>query len=247
MTDALHLLRDANPQDPARLTLPPSLSAERLAQRPPSRSRRPVRPVALATVFAAVLAVALIVALGGGSGPGLAERAYAATDDPGVAHWRVHIDVFHDGTLSTQQTEEGWAKDATAHVVRTTAGDKPVVTERRTDGGQEQSRTDGGPVISGPAGQTDLERVLPGKDPFAAFRAAYATQRLNRVSDGQFAVAPTAGAPSLVYDIDPSTAAPKRLTETFAGSPSLKVVLTFDAYEILAPTERNLAALAMAA
>lgn len=253
MTDALQRLREANPQTADLLTLPASVTVERVMRRPERRDRgrsRRRRTLALAGGFAAALAAVLVLTLGGSGGPGLAQRAYAATNDPGVAHWRVRIEAYVNGTLSTSQSEEGWAKGNTSHTVLTTGdGAKTSTTERRTDGDQQQVRIDGGAVTDGPAGTTDRERLLPGKDPFAAFRQAYASERLRRLSDTRFQVdAAGAGAPTLVYDLDPSTAEPKRLVETTddaGGAPALKVVMTFDTYEVLAPTDANLAALAL--
>jgi hypothetical protein len=214
--------------------------AERDATR--GRGRRPLawRPAVPSRRLAVVTAsLAAVVAVATGTVVGfhddsprvsLAERAYADATAPGVVHWRVSIAAYNNGILTTIQHEEGWAQDGVTHTVLLSgAGER---SERRIAGDQETYRTGDGPVQSGPAGQTDLDRALPGTDPFNAFRVAHETDRLKQTTADTFAVTPATGpaSPTLTYTVDPDDANPESLIEIDGAS---RTVITFELYEHL--------------
>jgi hypothetical protein len=251
MTDVLELLREVNPEQAESLELPVSLRGQQIKQIT-TGSSRPKRRLALtaASVLSCAAAVAVVFLVMSG-GPNLAARAYAASDGPGVAHWVVTIDAYTDGSTTTHQTDEGWTDGKTTRDLLTSnGGSENSVTERQVRAGIERTRVNGGPISDGPASSTDLQRSLPGGDPFEAFRIAYRAGRLDRVSDTRFAVKD--GAVTLVYDLDPSDATPRTLTETTAesqgqGGHTTKIVTRFERYELLPLTSDNLAHLQLQA
>jgi hypothetical protein len=251
MSELLQLVRDVNPVDRSTLEVPPSVYRHALEAaargRAPSRRRRHVLTAVAASV--AVAAAALLIGLGdGNSSLGLAGRAYAATAGPGVVHWQIAIDTYVDGELGTQQTEEGWAGDGITHVFETTSQDgRTRVTERRLHGNLEVHRVDNGPYEEGSAPRTDLQVVLPGDDPFAAFRDAYRSGRLQQISQNRFRVhvPSTVGKRQveLQYEVDPETATPRTLTESVTvpdASGSVRheqFVIRFGLYEQMPATD----------
>jgi hypothetical protein len=151
----------------AGLTAEPCLSTTPVRRRAAGLRRRPVLvAAACATAFAAL---GITLSLHGTSGVSLAERAYAQATLPGIAHWRAAIDVFHAGALASSEREEGWAANGVSHTILTNGAS---VTERRVAHGEETFRGPGGELGQGAASRTDLDRALPGADPFAAFREA---------------------------------------------------------------------------
>jgi hypothetical protein len=247
MSDLLQSVRDINPVHRETLEVPPSVYRRALeaaaAGRAPSRHRRRVLTAVGASVVATV--AALLMGLGAGnSSLDLAGRAYAATAGSGVVHWQIAIDTYVGGQLGTQQTEEGWAGDGIAHVFLTTNQDGQTrVTERRIHGDVEIHRVNNGPYEQGSPPRTDIQVVLPGDDPFAAFRDAYRSGRLQQVSDDQFRVrVPSTlgrGQVELQYEVDPETATPRTLTEsitvpdTSGGVTHERFVIRFGRYEQL--------------
>jgi hypothetical protein len=196
--------------------------------------------VATACIAAAVATGAVLTFSGGSPHIGLAQRAYAEVTAPGIAHWRVTVKAYRNGVLTATQAEEGWARDGVSHTVLTAGPGAGERTERRVADGQESFRNGDGPLQNGPAGETDLQRALPGSDPFSAFRAAYGADRLEQSGPDSFRVTPTAStaAVSLTYYLDPQTADPKAMIET-SGDGAFRVVTSFELYEHIPDTAAN--------
>lgn len=246
MTDPMDQLRQANPEHPQNLDLDPLRARvqERLAPTTPTR-RAPTRSrlaPALTAAIALTGVLVLVLALNPGRSPvDLAARAYAATSDVGIVHWQISTDTVVDGRRRTHQREreQGWAGNGITHTLLSTGhGAQITVTERRVTGGRQQVRVDRGTISTGPAGGTDLARVLPGRDPFLAFRRAYREHRLVPLPGHRYRVRMPATRGnahlSLVYELDPVTAEPRLLMQTRRTSGTRMVSTThFEKYERL--------------
>lgn len=257
MTDLLDELRELNPVDPARVEVPPAV-AGRVARGPRRRPPRASRTTMLAAV-ALGIGVALAVVLGGG-GRGhlsLADKAYAATNGPGVRHWKISIRTFIDGRRrGIVQRQEGWARNSTLHVLLFDGrhlGSDIRETAQRTR--------------SWSAGMNDyIETTTPKRrargplalgDPFAEFRRAHRAGRLVQLDATTYRLRADRGAfppdATFTYTLNPQTALPtsavmaytrKRgpVPSAFDGA-KYRVVFKFERYERLPDTAANRAKL----
>jgi hypothetical protein len=240
MTDVLERLRDANPVDPDTLDLPP------LAVRPAARRRWAL----LALPVAGVAVLAVLVLVRGGSAD-LAARAYAAMST-GIAHWRTETVTTHDGRVTARGRMEGWASRWVTHVLEYDVQHSRarLTTDRRIADGRERMWTaEDDDYTSFAVAKAQHTGQLPGDDPAAAFRRAYREGRLEPIGHNVYrATVPVHGGGSwtIDYELDPSTAVPRRVVSTWVGPAGRDVLTyTFPLYEKLSASAANRAKLRM--
>jgi hypothetical protein len=259
----------AAPPIGARLALPAGPVAPPTAARPatpagpvaPSRPHhlpRPRRALALAAMLAAalVVAVALVPGRSGRVSSDLAARAYAAATRPGVVHWQIELEGYVNGRFATHQRIEGWRRGDVMHTLLSDVvhGKAHVSAENRVAGGRGRAwlATTDDYIDIAHVRNSDAQSPIPSGDPLAAFRAAYRAGRLRPLGGGRFELRfPHVPANSMIYEVDPGTGRPRRLTIT---SPARtigkrvfrpKTVVLFTRYEALEPTAANRAKLAL--
>ena len=240
--------------------------AEATRRRAPARTAtprrrhfpRPRRSLALAAVLAAalVVAVALVPGRGGRVSSDLAARAYAAATRPGVVHWRIEIEGYVNGRFATHQRVEGWQQGDVTHTLHSDVvrGKAHLSAEERVADGHGRA------WLAVSDDYVDIPRVhgsdamspIPSGDPLAAFRSAYRAGRLHPLGGGRFDLRlPHLPARSMIYEVDPGTGRPRRLTivspPRTAGNRTIdsKTVVRFTRYEALEPTAASRAKLAL--
>lgn len=257
MTDLIERLRDADPVDSRSLEVPRALESRVLDR--PQRRPAPPRRAALALVIAAVFGVALVALAGDRPGTqSLAARAYAATTGPGVTHWRTEILMYSNGRFFDHQRVEGYTRGSTMRYTLSTVrrGTTRLIVETRISG--RRSRTYLGSeddYISGPAPPRSSTNPMQIGDPVATFRRAFRERKLRPAGPNRYAVELPGPRPRirLVYEFDPKTALPTRLTiPSSTVTPTgrryeNRTEMRFVVYERLPATAANVAKLEMAA
>jgi hypothetical protein len=253
--DLLDELRRADPVDRDTVQISPAVAARVLNLRP-RRSRRRA-PGALVLFGGVAVAAAIVIALllGRGGAGDLAARAYAAVSAPGIVHWQTDLATSAGGRPPVRQRIEGWSLGTTTHTLgEDVIHGKPHVTiDARTVGRRSRawlSSSDDWSTTTLPKGRRPVEPVPTG-DPLAAFRRAYRADRLRDLGHGRFEVIfPHLPAGAVIYQVDPSTGRPRRLTirdrqPAAAGRPTRETIttVTFTVYETLPVTAVNRAKL----
>jgi hypothetical protein len=207
---------------------------------------------------ALVVAVALVPGRSGRVSSDLAARAYAAATRPGVVHWQIELEGYVNGRFATHQRIEGWKRGDVMHTLFSDVvhGKAHVGSEQRVAGGHGRvwmASTDDYINLSH-VRNSDAQSPIPSGDPLAAFRSAYRAGRLHPLGGGRFDLRlPHIPAKTMIYEVDPSTGRPRRLT---IASPTrtlgkrvihAKTVVLFTRYEALEPTAANRAKLALLA
>jgi hypothetical protein len=248
------LLDDLRRADPVgeELTVPDALAA-RVLTVPDGRGRkrRLARRLIPATVLVLGLAGAVLL-LGRGEPESLAARAYAATGGKGIVHWRTDIAGYANGKLGSRQRIEGWALGSVTHTLHSDVhhGKARVTTdERRTAKRVTVWSTSTYRVQTMKRVKEPRNNPLPTGDPLVAFRRAYRAGNLRDLGGGRLEVVlPHFPRGAVVYDIDPKTGRPLRLTlstdqpampELHRPAIRSKTVLTFSVYERLPVTKAN--------
>ncbi|MDA0160906.1 hypothetical protein OM076_11570 [Solirubrobacter ginsenosidimutans] len=253
------LLDDLKRADPVgdELTVPAALTARVLASPGPRRPRRVARRLIPAAVLVVGLAAAVLL-LGRGESPSLAARAYAATGGKGIAHWRIDIAGYANGKLGSRQRTEGWALGSVTHTLHSDVhhGKVRVTTDARETAKRTSVwSTSTYRVETRKRVKEPKNNPIPNGDPLVAFRRAYRAGNLRDLGGGRFEVRlrnfPRG---AVVYDIDPATGRPLRLTLT-TDQPAMpamhrpairsRTVLTFSIYERLPVTKANRRLLAL--
>jgi hypothetical protein len=259
--DLLDDLRDADPVDRARLEVPAPLAARALgAGGGRQRSSPWRRAVPAGVLVGAVVAGALVLVLARGEGPGLglAARAYAATSPKGIVHYRIERNGYANGRLSVQQDREEWVYRDVRHMLawdRIPPGSTPRLTvDARTVGRRSttwMASSDDFVRLTRSRGTRTTPSPLPENgNPMLAFRRAYAAGRLTDLGGGRFQVTLPKGFSnaSLIYEVDPQTALPRKAIVRMVIPPLKGVrdkpvsslsVYRFTIYEHLAPTAAN--------
>jgi hypothetical protein len=251
--DLLDDLRRADPVDRDALVVPEALRARVRAASGP-RTRRTRRLVPAALLAAAVVAGALVLVLARGEAPDLAARAYAATSAKGIVHYRVDHDGYVNGRLSTQQSTETWTRGDVTHTLhfeRIPPSSPPRLTlDVRESGRRTRTWSASQDRFFTSTRRKGVRRTaspIPDGNPLVAFRRAYRAGQLDDLGGGRFAVRLGQGfaGMSLVYEVDPATALPRKLVlrQAIPAIPGLRptalhgiTVFRFTAYERLPVT-----------
>lgn len=254
MTDLIERLRDADPVEPHAIEVPRSLEL-RVLHRPRRHLERQKRFTAV-LVVTALIAVALILLGGGKSGQqSLASRAYAATTGPGVTHWRTEVLSYSNGRFLDHQRVEGYSRGS---IVRYTLSNVRgtrvrLIAETQIRGARSRTyQASEDDYLTGPAPRRSINPMQLG-DPVATFRRAFREGKLRPAGPTRYAVELPGPEPRirLVYEFDPATALPTRLTipsstVSVAGRRyENRTVMRFVTYERLPATAANVAKLEM--
>ena len=168
---------------------------------------------ALLTLSAGVFALGRA---SGGGGVSLADRAYAATSGPGVRHWKIAIRTYIDGRQrGGVQRQEGWSRNEVLHVLLFDAH-RLSSDIRSTPAGTRSWSARAKDIYRTPPLRGQRSGPLSLGDPFEQFRHAHQTGRLERLSATRYRIRPDKrnvpqGA-SFIYELDPKTARPLRVT-----------------------------------
>lgn len=254
--DVLAVLRRVNPVEPESLEIPATLADRVLSL--PDRGARPrvVGPAVLAGAAGVVTAGVLLLVSMGGSSPDLAERAMAAVQPRGIVHWHLVMTGYVNGVAKSRQDIEGWQRGRVTHVLHSdVVHGKPHVTADVRIVGRHaltwMSISDD--YSAGTVSSQHEVDPIPSGDPLASFRLAYRRHLLRDLGGGKFDVRYRHLPPrSVVYEVDPKTALPRRLVVTSGtrwipgqGRLVSTTVVTFAVYEHLADSAANRQRLAL--
>jgi hypothetical protein len=252
MTDLLDQLRDANPVDAQAVEVSARLRARVLQAAPTHPTPKRRRGISLAILATAVVAcIAIWLAPGGRGGtPNLAARAYAATGGNGIVHWRTELRMYSNGKRIDHQRSEGWTHGGVTHVIRyDMRGHEARLSDewRSARGRATVYIASSDDYLEVPAAKRAGADPLSDGDPFAIFRRAFRTGKLERLAPRRYRVDLPGNANdgiSAIYDLDEQTALPTRFTlvsnvASRGKRYENKLVMRFSTYERLPLTQAN--------